>query len=238
MAAELPAGELSTASFKKCPHSLWPNEEAGQISPGVVQLRVNLDANGKVLETALSTPGANATLEREAQKALLGCMVGADLLSSGAGWYKLRYVWGLQPSIKGVEREAIIGLMDDAVNGNVKLQVVIAVLYRSSRRFISDATESLAWMARGAQGGSADGQLALAIVYANGEGVAEDQAKATLWYGRSAQAGNATAQFLYAIQLEHGFGIAADPVAAMSWYRKAAAGGSAEAKNRLEKKKP
>lgn len=238
LAADGPAGSLSTANFKQCPQSLWPSEKEGQILPGVTYLRVNLDANGKVKELELSAASANVALERGAQKAVLGCVADVGLLSRGAGWYDLRYVWGLQPSIKGLEREALRELMDDAVNGDVESQLVMSVQYRSNQRFINDASEAFAWLVRSAQTGSADAQLALAIAYSNGEGVTEDQTKATLWYSRAAQAGNTLAQYLYAVQLEFGIGAKVDPTAAISWYRKAAAGGSVEAKKRLLKENP
>ena len=238
LAADDTASALSTANFKQCPQSLWPAEKAGQIAPGVAQLRVHLDKGGKVVETSLSASGANAALERDAQRAMLGCVADAALLSPGGGWYNLRYVWGLQTSVRGLEREAIRELMDDAVNGDVESQLVMAMQYRSNQRFINDAPEAFAWMARSAQSGSADAQLSIAIAYAKGESVAEDQTKATLWDGRAAQAGKPMAQYLYALQLEFGLGAKVDLPAAISWYRKAAAGGSAEAKKRLTKENP
>lgn len=238
LAADDPSHALSAANFKKCPHSLWPTEKAGQIPPGVAQLRVNLGADGKVLDSALLISGANAALERSAQAAVLGCVADAAVMTHGAGWYNLRYMWGLQTSVKGLEREAMHELMDDAVNGDVESQLSMAVQYRSNQRFLSDASEAFAWLTRSAQAGSADAQLALAIAYANGERVAENQTKATFWYGRAAQVGNTVAQYLYAVQLEFGLGSNVDLAAAISWYRKAAAGGSAEAKMRLTKEKP
>lgn len=238
VAVDDPSNELSAANFKKCPNSLWPTEKAGQIPPGVVQLRVNLGTDGKVLEAAHSISSAKDALERSAQAAVLGCVADAALMSHGAGWYNLRYVWGLQTSIKGLEREAMRELMDDAVNGDVESQLAMAVQYRSNQRFLSDASEAMAWLTRSAQAGSAVAQLALAIAYANGERVSEDQTKATFWYGRAAQAGNTVAQHLYAVQLELGLGSKVDLAAAITWYRKAAAGGSAEAKIRLTKEKP
>jgi len=238
LAIDTPAPTLGTASLTRCPQSVWPSEKAGQIAPGVAQLRVYADAQGKVVQAAIAQPGANPALDRAAHPAVLGCTIDTALLTQGAGWYKLRYVWGLQPSIKGVEREAIRELMDEAVNGDAESQAVMWMQSRPSRRFIEDVPDALAWLVRSAQGGWADAQLQLAINYANGEHVAEDQARATFWYGRAAQAGNATAQFLYGVQLEFGLGAPADPAAAMSWYRKAAAGGSADAKKRLAKTAP
>lgn len=189
-------------------------------------------------ETALAASDANAALERDAQRAMLGCVADAALLSRGDGWYNLRYVWGLQTSVRGLEREAMRELMDHAVNGDVESQVVMAMQYRSNQRFINDAPEAFAWLARSAQSGSVDAQLALGSAYAIGERVAEDQTKATLWFGRAAQAGKPMAQYLYAVQLEFGQGTKVDLASAISWYRKAAAGGSAEAKKRLTKEKP
>jgi TPR repeat protein len=238
LAADGLAGSLSTANFKQCPQSLWPSEKEGQILPGVTYLRVYLGTNGKVQKSELSTTSTNSALERAAQMAVLGCAVDVVMLSRGAGWYDLRYVWGLLPSIKGLEREAIRELMDDAVNGDVESQLAIYVQYRSNKRFVIDASEAFAWLVRSTQTESADAQLALAIAYGNGDGVAEDQTKATIWYGRAAQAGNSQAQYLYGVQLEFGIGVKTDVAAAISWYRKAATGGSAEAKKRLLKESP
>ncbi|MEO7496833.1 MAG: hypothetical protein ABIT83_07050 [Massilia sp.] len=205
-AADDGAGSLSTANFKQCPQSLWPNEKEGAISPGVASLRVYVAADGKVQQSDLSAPGSNAALERGALRAVLGCVADTALLSRGAGWYNLRYVWGVRPSVLGLEREAGREFMDDALNGDVGSQLALSVQYRSSQRFIADAPEALAWLVRSAESGSADAQLALAIAYASGKGVAEDQAKATLWYGRAARAGKPLAQYQYALQLEMGWG--------------------------------
>lgn len=232
-ADDLPS-TLSTANFNQCPRSLWPTEKTGQVPPGVAQLRVLLGPDGKVLETALSAPGTNAALDRESQRAVQGCVADAALFKRGAGWYNLRYVWGLQPSVKGLEREAMREIMDDAVNGDVESQLTMAMQYRSSKRFVDDGPEAFAWLVRSAQSGSADAQLALAIAYVNGDGVAKNHAKATLWFGRAAQAGKTVAQYLYAVQLEFGVGTKVDIPAALMWYSKAA-GGSAEAKKRLRK---
>ena len=109
-----------------------------------------------------------------------------------------------------------------AVDGDVRSQYGLGVMYARGQGVPQDQLEAVKWYRKAAEQGHADAQFNLAVMYAKGRGVARDDAAAVAWYRKAAEQGNTYAQTNLANMYRRGQGVAENLVEAHKWYNIAA----------------
>jgi len=122
-----------------------------------------------------------------------------------------------------------------AMQGHVKAQVHLGVIYSKGLGHKENIVEAEKWYRKSAEQGSIKGQLFLAYLFHLGRyGVEKNYAEAEKWFRKAALAGVPRAQFELGYYYEEGLGgVPQSYVEAQGWYRKAAIEGNEAAAGHL-----
>ncbi len=109
-------------------------------------------------------------------------------------------------------------VLQDALDGNVKAQVTIGMMYERRGSY----TNAVRWFQRAADQGSPDAEFKLGMAYAAGQGVLRDYVEAIRWFRLAAEKDLPIAQYDLGVAYEKGTGVQQDYQQAFIWYQRAA----------------
>ena len=118
-----------------------------------------------------------------------------------------------------------------AVQGHVKAQGNIGIMYQNGDGVIKDAVKAVKWFRLAAEQGDANAQYNLGTKYDQGDGVTQNYAKAVKWWLLSAKQGNTTAQYNLGAMYSNGYGVRKNNLTSYMWYYLALVNGDYDAKD-------
>ena len=120
-----------------------------------------------------------------------------------------------------------------AVQGHVKAQAGLGMLYVNGDGVPKDYVKAVDWLQKASAQGNADAQLNLGWLYRDGKGIPKDPAKALEWWQNAAERGFAHAQFTLGAIYNRGEGVPRDVAKALELWEKAVMQGYPDAQLNL-----
>ena len=120
-----------------------------------------------------------------------------------------------------------------ALDGELKAQNYLGVMYDEGRGVAEDDAMAVKWYRKAAQAGDANSQANLGWMYLNGLGIEQDAKQAVQWYLKAAKQGHLNAQTTLGWIYAEGRGLPKNDQLAVGWYRLAAKRGFARAQYNL-----
>ncbi|MDA8760431.1 SEL1-like repeat protein [Amylibacter sp.] len=122
-----------------------------------------------------------------------------------------------------------------AVQGHVKAQGNIGIMYQNGDGVIKDAVKAVKWFRLAAEQGDANAQYNLGTKYDQGDGVIQDYTEAVKWWLLSAEQGNVAAQYNLGVMYSNGNGVLQNNITSHMWYNIALVNGMEDADEWINK---
>ena len=120
-----------------------------------------------------------------------------------------------------------------AVQGHVKAQAGLGMLYVNGDGMHKDYVKGVDWLQKASAQGNADAQLNLGWLYRDGKGIPKDPAKALEWWQNAAERGFPHALFTLGVMYNKGEGVPRDVAKAVEYWQMAVMQGYPDAQFNL-----
>jgi len=136
-------------------------------------------------------------------------------------------------SLKGGDCGRVLGLEEEAFNGNGQSQYILGILANEGWCVAKNKAQAARWMQQAAQNGVREAQSDLGLMYLNGSGVQQSTADAVSWFERAFDGGDLEAARKLFLIYRGGNGIPKDLALAETWIKRAIDGGNDDAAAQL-----
>lgn len=120
---------------------------------------------------------------------------------------------------QATEDMSLEDIKKQAEQGDVKVQMVLAAMYKNGDRVIQSNHQAFIWFEKAANQGDPLAQAILGMMYYEGSGVRQNIVEARKLFQKSANQGDPEAQGLIGVFYENGIGgIRQNKVIAKTWY--------------------
>jgi len=213
-----------------CKKPVWPHQALREGQKGEVTVAFLVDAEGKVIDTAIRKSSKYPSLDQAAVAGVSQCQFKPRMVNGhpAAGWRLVKYLWLSTPwGTYDEPTDAMVRNRRKAMEGDLEAFYQLAMAMRSE---FGDSEQAMSMLREAAQHGHPGAIYELADAMWHGrEGMKMNQPKALGYYMASAEKGYADAEYEIGMAYANGVGVMPDMGKSVSWLSKASEHGNASA---------
>lgn len=181
---------LPVPHLKACAKPVYPLQLMIDEEQGLVVIGVKVDAEGKVIDSAILVSSGFAALDEEARRAYLQCKHSPGTVNGKptAMWGFVHYFWTINNYDKIKRR-----LAREILAGNATARYQLGAILKMHATYEEMWRDGMTMIIEAAEQGQPMAQVMLAMEYESGVNVDRDEETALKWYRKAAAQGNAIA---------------------------------------------